>query len=449
MGTFKGLIDTLEIRDDGWVEVIIKAVQSGNTKEIFYIKNLDGDITMAHKRLAQLCLLRDAISNILPIEIDYVVDEAQGNLINEVIVHRRPSINGREINTSAEGVVIGVSITEIGLDSTTSPFVDPPDLASITLLQNDGTLLYLLLDIQREEVLTMHAMLALLQAAYKTRRPVKLSLSSFVSNNYMFTNSGNTAFTYFSTSSSTINQPIGYIESCEWLTVPEDTLDYHYAFVERLGQRYESYDAIDAFAISHVKVVYTTSPGQTPEGDVSDNGSFQPATQNAWVHCDSPLFHLLKIALKKRLQIKLGLVQDQIHEVEIIGHIGSAARPIWICINQSAMKQTIDGSCDNSPTIQYPTNATFNNVKMDLSWKAQGYFNEGIWRFQVQSEASYKLKVDGKLPCCGYSDEQCCCDIETMNALHHFYLKGMHTVELILHGQNTAQPFALLVYRIR
>lgn len=449
MGTFKGLIDTLEIRDDGWVEVVIEAVQSGNAKETFYIKNLDGDITMAHKRLAQLCLLRDAISRILPIEIDYEVDKEQGNLINEVIVYPRPSIEGREIDTSVSGVVIGVSITEIGPNASASPFEDAPDLAGITLLQDDGTLLYLLLDIQREEALTMHAMLVLLQAAYKTRRPVKLWLSSLVSD----TNTGiyfrSSAFMKTGNFASTINQPIGYIESCEWLSVPEDTLDYHYAFVERLGQRYESYDTADAPAISHVKIVYTTSPGQTPEGDISDNGSFQPVTQTAWVHCDSPLLYLLKTALKKRLQVKLGLVEDQIHEVEVVGHIGSAARPIWICINQSAAKQSANGNCDNTPTIQSPSNVTLNNVKMDLLWKAQGYFNEGVWRFQVQSQASYEVKVDGKLPCCGHNSEECCCDKQMTDAMNHFYLKGMHTVELALHGQNAAQPFALSVYRIR
>lgn len=447
MGTFRGLVETLEIRDDGWVETAIKATQSGNIKETFYIKNLDGDITMAHKRLAQLSLLRDAISRVLPIEIDYETDKEQGNLINEVIIHPRPSIDGRDINTSLEGVVIGLSITEIGLTSSPS-FEDSPDLAGITLLQDDGTVLYLLLDIQREEVHTMHAMLTLFRRAHKTRRPVKVWLSSLVNDTNRSFSNIHSELVYSNMVSST-NKVLGYIESCEWITVPEDILDYHYAFIERLGQRYESYDASEAHALSEVKVVYTTSPGQSPEGDISDNGSFQPLTQTGWIHCDSHLVHLLKTALKKRLQVKLGLLLDQIHEVEVISHIGSAARPIWICINQSAMQQTKEGNCDNTPTIQAPTNATLNNFKMDLLWKAQGYFNEGVWRFHLQSQAPYELKVDGKLPCCGQTNDQCCCDEQTANGLCHFYLKDMHTVELTLRGQNAAQPFALSVYRIR
>lgn len=86
---------------------------------------------------------------------------------------------------------------------------------------------------------------------------------------------------------------------------------------------------------------------------------------------------------------------------------------------------------------------------MDFSWTAQGYFNEGVWRMDVQSQTPYEIKVDGKLPCCGQSSELCCCEKQATDKLNHFYLKGIHTVELVLHGQNTAQPFAFMVYRIR
>ena len=439
MATYRGLVNTLQIRDDGWVEVILQAVQSGNTTEIFYIKDLDGDITMAHKRLGQLSLLRDAITRILPVEIDYSVDKEQGNLIEEVMVHPRPSIDGREPHNTVNGVVIGVAIQEWDPLPSAYPYKDATYLAGITLLQDDGTVLYLLLDLQREEALTMHAMLALLQVAHKTRRPVTILVSQVVNNTFM----------YNKTSTASVNQTSGYIEACQWVTVPEKTLDYHYAFIERLGQRYESFDTSDASTISHLKVVYTTSPGQTPEGDISDNGTFQPITQTAWVPCDSPLFRLLKTSLKNQLQVKLGLVQDQIHDVEVVSHIGSAARPIWICINQSAMQKNTEGNCDNTPTIQTPTNTTLNQIKIDLCWKAQGYFNEGIWRFQVNSNASYELKVDGKRPCCGQPSEQCCCEQMQTDVLKHFYLKGIHHVELTLHDQSAMQPFAFVVYRIR
>ena len=443
MATYRGLVNTLQIRDDGWVEVIIQAVQSGNSTEIFYIKDLDGDITMAHKRLGQLSLLRDAITRILPVEIDYDVDPAQGNLITEVIIHPRPSIDGRVPGNTVNGVVIGISIQELDPLPSSYPYKDATYLAGITLLENDGTVLYLLLDLQREEELTMNAMLTLLQTAHSTRRPVSLLLSKPDQ-----TKNDNT-FSHASLFASSANQSSGYIEACQWITVPEDTIEYHYAFIERLGQRYESFDTSDAPAISNLKVVFTTAPGQTPEGDISDNGTFQPSTQTVWLPSDSPLFKLLKTSLKSQLQVKLGLLNDQIHEVELVGHIGSAARPIWICINQSAFKRNADGTCDNTPTIQTPSNTTLHQIKIDLCWKAQGYFNEGIWRFQVNSPTTYALKVDGRLPCCGQTSEQCCCVEAQDNALKHFYLKGVHHVELVLHDQSALQSFAFDVYRIR
>ena len=447
MATYRGLVNTLQIRDDGWVEVIIQAVHLGNTTEIFYIKDLDGDITMAHKRLGQLSLLRDAITRILPVEIDYTVDSAQGNLINEVMVHPRPTIDGREVHDTVNGVVIGVAIQELDPLPSSYPYKDATYRAGITLLQDDGSVLYLLLDLQREESLTMHAMLALLQSAHRTRRPVTLLVSNAVHKKNEL--AANSVYLYDNKAMPSVNQTSGYIEACQWVTVQEESLDYHYAFIERLGQRYESFDISDAPAISHFKVSYTTAPGQTPEGDISDNGSFQPLTQTSWIPSESPLFHLLKTALKKRLQVRLGLLDDQIHDVELISHIGSAARPIWICINQSVVNQNTEGYCENVPTIQTPNNTMLNQIKMDLCWQAQGYFNEGIWRFQINSEASYTLKVDGKLPCCGQVIEQCYCEQVQLNELKHFYLKGLHHVELTLHDQHAAQPFSFVVYRIR
>jgi hypothetical protein len=447
MATFRGLVNTLHIRDDGWVEVIIQAVHTGNSTEIFYIKDLDGDITMAHKRLGQLSLLRDAITRILPVELDYEVDPSQGNLISEVTVHPRPSIDGREAHNTVTGVVIGLSIKELGPVSGSHPYKDAADLAGITLLQNDGTVLNLLLDLQREEALTMHSMLDLLQTAHQTRRPVALLVSIGT-----FTKKDNQDYNFFMNSdkaSGSVDAMSGYIEACQWITVPEETLDYHYGFIERIGERYESFDAVDAPAASHLKVVYTTAPGQTPEGDISDNGSFQPTTQTVWLPSDSPLFKLLKTSLKSQLQVKLGLLNDQIHEVELVGHIGSAARPIWICIKQSAIKTNSDERCDNTPTIQTPAHTTLNQMKIDLCWKAQGYFNEGIWRFQVHSPSTYELNVDGRFPCCGQTSEQCCCVEAQHNALNHFYLKGVHHVELLLHDQSALQPFSFDVYRIR
>ena len=450
MTTFRGLVNTLQIRDDGWVEVIIQAVHAGNATQVFYIKDLDGDITMAHKRLGQLSLLRDALTRILPVEIEYETDSAQGNLIAEVMVHPRPSIDGRTPGAVVQGTVIGISIAELGPLSGLYPYTDAPDIASIALLKDDGTVVNLQLDLQREETLTMHAMLALLQAAHKNRRPVIVLMSSNTSmkGNHENTSLSGTDFAFNNSSFST--EELSYIESCEWVTVNEEILTYCHAFIERLGQRYESFDAQNALALSQVSVTYTTAPSQTPEGDISGNGSFQPVTQTAWVPDDSPLLHLLKMALKNGLQVQLGTIENNIHEVDVISHLGSASRPIWICVNQSFMQENLDENCNNTPTIQLPSNMALGDMPVTYYWKGKGYFNEGIWRFKVASLVDYEVKIDGRLPCCSKSSDECCCVKEDSSAsLIHVFLKGMHTIEMTLYNQKMGQPFTLLAYRIR
>ena len=443
MATFRGLVHTLQIRDDGWVEVVLQAVHANNATQTFFIKDLDGDITMAHKRLGQLSLLRDAITRILPVEIEYEADSAQGNLISEVMVHPRPSIAGHTFGSPIQGTVIGISITELGPLSGLYPYTDAPDIAGITLLKGDGTIVALQLDLQREEALTMHAMLALLQAAHKNRRPVIILTAS----DGRRSDSGDNRFV--SSTNVPANQS-AYIIACEWVNVPEAMLDYCHAFIECLGQRYESYDSIEAATLSEVSVVYTTAPAQTPEGDISENGSFVPVTQTAWVHDDSPLLCLLKMALKNGFQVQLGLLEDKIHEVEVSSHLGSASRPIWICINQSFVQEKSESNCNNTPTIQSLSSSSLSEMSLSLCWKGKGYFNEGVWRFKVSTSGRYELKIDGRLPCCLQSIEDCCCEKnDSTLALNHVYLKGMHAVDLTLYNQKIAEPFTLLAYRIR
>lgn len=443
MATFRGLVQTLQIRNDGWVEVIVQAVHANNTPQILFIKDLDGDIAMAHKRLGQLSLLRDAITRILPVEIDYETDEAQGNLISDVMVHPRPSIAGHTFGLSIQGTVIGISISELGPLSGLYPYTDAPDIAGITLLKDDGTIVVLQLDLQREEALTMHAMLALLQKAHQNRRPVKILTAGDGSRTGNLENN-------LSSSHETSIDKSSYIIGCEWVTITESMLDYCHAFIESIGQRYESYDSIDPAALSEVRVVYTTAPAQTPEGDISENGSFLPETQVAWVHDDSPLFKLLQKALKKGLQVQLGLLEDHIHEVDVCCHLGSASRPIWVCINQSFMQENCESSCNNTPTIQALSSSSLTEMSLSLCWKGKGYFNEGIWRFKVSTSGRYELKLDGKLPCCAQPVEDCTCEKnDSTVALNHVYLKGMHAVDLTLYNQKITDPFSFLAYRIR
>jgi hypothetical protein len=467
MASFKGFVNSLQIRDDGWVEFIVQEVHAGNTTRTFFISNLDGDITTAHKRLAHLSLLRDALLRVLPVSVEYRTDPEQGEVVEDITVYPRPSIAGRQRSNRIEGTVIGLAIFERGPESGTTPYVDEADLAGVTLLQDDGSIEQLLLDLQRPDLNTAHAMLSLLREAFRTRRPVAL----FISGDPRFdepnprnrrgtADEGKTpSVKTLPKGAATYQQPTGFIQACEWITVPEETLEYLYAFIERLGQRYESYDGSEAPLLSNVKVLYTTAPSQTPEGDVSDNGTFVPVTSKAFVHGDSPLLQRLEAALRDSLQVKLGLDEDQVHEVEMVSHLGSAARPIWIQVNQAVLPPSEDAkACRNDPTIQSPTASDFDAMPLSVSWRGDAYFNEGIWRFVINSDAECKLLIDGASPCCESSpksqhmmQEQSYIREYRLRAscVCHIYLEGMHQVEIVLSGRRCEQPFQLNAYRIR
>jgi hypothetical protein len=461
MATYRGFVSALEVRGDGWAEFVLQAVHAGNGTQTFYITNLDGDILTANRRLAHLSMLRDAVARVLPVEVEYDPSNEQGNVVEDLIIYPRPSFEGREPGRRIEGVVIGLIMFERGPESGTSPYIDEADLGGVTLLVDDGSVEQVLLDLQRPDVMTAHAMLALLRKAHRTRRPVALLVDSG------FQDDRKPGSAMKQARSADSDRDFGsYIQACEWITVPEESLQYEYAFIERLGQRYESYDATEAPALSHVKVIYTTAPAQTPEGDVSDNGSFVPQTLEARVHGDSPLLSRLEAALRDRLQVKIGTLDSKIHEVEMVGHLGSAARPIWIKVNRVVIPPKDDtGMCENVPTIQTPTEGDFNEVPHAISWQGDGYFNEGIWRFTISSGGDCRLLIDGEKPCCctpaigipslegDYSEAYLSAKLDIQRSGRgvqcHAYLNGMHNVELILSGHTCSKPFQLKAYRIR
>ncbi len=464
MSIYRGFVRSLEVRGDGWAEFVLQAVHSGNGSETFYISNLDGDILTAHRRLAHLSLLRDAIARTLPVEVEYDSSDERGNVAEDLTIYHRASFEGRRPDRRIEGVVIGLMVLDRGPEFGASPYRDESDLAAVTLLLDDGSLEQAILDLQRPDTLSAQAMFALIKKAHRTRRPIVLLVDSDIDFN---DKPGSDSGAKRAGVSSTHNEAAqGYIVGCEYEAVPERSLDYTYCFIERLGQRYESYESESAAELSNTSVIYTTAPSQTPEGDVSENGAFLPETREAWVHSDSPLLMRLENAIRNSFQVKLGLDETQIHEVVVVGHMGSAARPVWIRMNRVALEPETEGLCDNTPTISYPGASDFNDIPHAVAWRGEGYFNEGIWRFSVRAGGEYRLLVDGKPVCCelAKSTVRSAAEIGAMqysndlgsradyggrSILCHAYLNGLHEVEIALSAHTCSKPFQFQAYRIR
>ena len=223
----------------------------------FLIPNVDGDLTQTNKRLGQLALLRDALARVLPVELDYTSSASQGNLIDSVTVHLRPSIDGCAGTLVYDGVVIGLSITELGPQSGGSPYLDAADIANVVLLTDVGVVAGLLLDLQRPDPLTAQGELG--SCGWRTGPggpwrywwPPVSSRPRGLSTRRRWP---------LPPPAAPKLRPL--VSTC-FLPLAVAELDYLCAFIERLGQRYESYVPGAAPAISHVKVVYTTAPGQT------------------------------------------------------------------------------------------------------------------------------------------------------------------------------------------
>ncbi|MDJ0765589.1 MAG: hypothetical protein QNJ97_21585 [Myxococcota bacterium] len=455
MPTLHGFVSALETRSSGWVEVKILAPHASNTVGIAYITNLDGDLSIAHRKLAQVGLLRDALAHTLPVAITYQVQENEGNVIDDVTLLPLRSIDGRLSTAWVEGVVMGVMVRERNPESTASPYADQPDEARVVILLSGGNIETYIIDLQRPLTDTGHAIRLMCEASRRTRRTLRLQVH-FDREEKMGTDGG-------------------IAVGAEWPNLTPRTLKEVNAFIEQVGQRSESYDNGELRTVDAIWVRYTTAPDMVPEGDISENGSFQPVTATAWLHVDSPMVGTLKDALSQGLQVRLGLIEDEIHSVEISGPLGSAVRPIWVTVSMDPICDDPETVCINIPTIQAPSDKDLNRVPHAVAWRGDGYFNKGIWRFIILSGGEICLKIDGEIPCAkalagavgaskvpmpeiakGRATEASWNDVEyelsrkrITGIAAHAYMNGMHKVQVIIRGQTCKTPFRMLVYRIR
>lgn len=457
MAIQRGFVQSIEARSDGWVEVVLLSVHGGNIPHTLFIESLDGDLTEAHRRLSKLALLRDALARTLPVEVSYEQTSDQGNVIQDVTALRTRSIDGRRGGWWVTGHIIGLTLLERGPEKDASPYTDEADLAVAAVLLDDGSLVSYTVDLQRPYEGTGHGILEMLAESRRTRRVIRLHIAPEIEDKNEVDS--------------------GFIVGAGWPTLEHEDLSEEVVFVERIGQRSESLDSAEPALVERVWIKYTTAPDQSPEGDISENGSFLPENKEAWVHQDSPLLARLMAALRDGLQVKLGLLNTEVHAAELVSHLGSAARPIWITFSGQPLCEDPEETCVNVPTIRSPTESFLNAVPHSVVWRGSAFFNEGIWRFMVYSGSPVELRIDGVEPCA----EQLRADIpekETFAEVHktaytnigrtivedvsrnearrgmaalmaHAYLDGLHNVEFIVRGRDCRTPFRALVYRIR
>ena len=70
MSIERGLVRSIEARGDGWIEVVLVAPHANDATRTLFLPNLDGDLSVVHRRLAKRALLREALAQSLPVEVD-------------------------------------------------------------------------------------------------------------------------------------------------------------------------------------------------------------------------------------------------------------------------------------------------------------------------------------------------------------------------------------------
>lgn len=453
MPTVQGFVQSLEARSDGSVAVDVLSPHSGNQRRTVTIQNVDGDLTKVNKKLAQVGLLRDALSATLPVVVQYHTDDKQGDLVDEVTALPTRSIEGRLGGNWIGGWVIGLLARERGPESTASPYRDEADDASVVLLLDGGNVETYRIDLQRRYEATGHAVLSMCAEARRTRRRIELFVHAPERRDDA---AGHAA-----------QGDVEFALGARWETLRTESLQEVLAFVERIGQRTESYDQTELRTVDHLWVSYRTAPPMQPEADVSANGSFVPVSGLAWVHRDSPLAETLREALQDGLQVSLGLLGDEIHMVELLCPLASAARPVWITFETAPLCEEPSTSCVTVPTIQNPTEATLNNVPHNVRWHGTGWFARGIWRIVVSSAGKTSILIDCKAPCVRKSEElQMSTDIGVRDApvsnlpinmrperptvlIAHAYLDGVHELTFDVSGHTCSSLFRVVIYRIR
>lgn len=443
MPSVQGFVQSLEARSDGSVAVEVLSPHSGNQRQTLTLPNLDGDLTKVHKKLAQLGLLRDALSATLPVVLQYHVDAKQGDLLDEITALPTRSIEGRLGGSWVSGRVLGLVVRERGPESASSPYRDEADEALVVFLLDSGDIETYRLDLQRRYQDTGHAVFGMCSEARRLRRTIRL-------------------FVHAKSAPERVNRAAadtGLVLGSDWPAVATAGLQEVPCFIERLGQRRESYDAGERRTFDHLWVSYRTAPEMSPEGDVSANGAFVPESGVAWVHADSPLAVTLRAALQDGLQVRLGLQADEIHSVELYCPLASAARPVWISFDSAPLCSEPQPHCVSVPTIQGPTHAVLDAVPHDVRWRGTGWFARGLWRLTVVSAGPTALRIDGKAPCFRVeptaaqtgmkyrADDKEPKDARVLVA--HAYLCGVHEVELDVTSHSCGGPFRFLAYRIR
>ncbi|GEM_PF-1499304 len=462
----RGFVFKIEIGRAGLV--VVELVFSTGTHDSFVIEDLDADPERFNERLSMLGIVRDAMNRAEPVEIEWKQGE-RGKTIDRVTRITRDALDPVLKPAAVIGLIVALEVIVVNQSSANGELHDS---AVVALLTDDIQIVELVLDLQAPERLAVSQQINMLRDAYASGSLVRCLVDS--------------------SDDRTARRIIAVIVDSDMNVFGGDQGQLIDGFVEAISLLRTSVGTALTGSMAIVRL--TTAPPFSGAGNVTSLSPFTPVTIELLTPQRAPSYELFLAGLRDNRRVRTRMVAPRPRDgtdippeqpdtppssvprvvvrssmtvglnaisravtgqaianralafaAELLAPLASASRPVWI----SVLRESLDHGPDAYPMAgSLPTSDLTPKTLRDLripypaTWRGDGCFNEGVYRFQLQLPSAFRLLVD---------------DIELRQypsdtagvVFAHACLCGDHTVVVEIDKWTCESEFLMDVYRLR
>lgn len=481
MPTIRGFVERLDVGRAGLATASL--LHEDGSRADYLLPDLDADPERFNERLSKLGLLRDAMSRVEPVEVDYS-SQAEGGTtryIDRIARITRDALAANGETARFTVFVVGVSLLA---DNRSGARAEVSDTATVVTMTDAGVVDSFLLDMQLPERAVAGAMFHMLRNAQAGGEPVTLVvdgksrrivgveaggagvtlqggngglLDGFVESITVapgLAPMGNLALVQFTTAppfgtAGNVVPLVPFTPALKNLLVVQGSAEYD-LFVDGLRDKLR------------MRVVFGAAVLERGGNQPPDEK--QPRDPKAGPLTRTPLDRLFKTAPAPSAAAAAapgavgvgggstdgGKTNEAdpaylVRGTQLVAALASASRPVWIRIARRSLDQGPEGvAC----TEGLPSNDLAPKSLRDLrlpytaEWKGWGCFNHGVYRLQFELDVEFEALIDGKSLCLHASE-----DGKVQFA--HACLHDEHEVCVMLKRWTCDQVFRMDVYRIR
>lgn len=488
MPTQRGFVQKIEIGRAGLVA--IQLIHTDGSKGTYVIQDIDADPERFNERLSKLAILRDAMNRAEPVEIEYTPGEG-GEVIDRAARISRDALGPVSKVFTYTGMVFEVILHS---NNGATAAGETHDSAIIYLGSFDGGGHNLILNMQGPERQVKVQQFEMIRQAQLYKSLIRVLVDRRNDNSgspdEIISVSVLEDLSYYEDQNSeSLN---GFVESLSLIRIP--------GYGEQFG------------IFAHVQ--FTTAPPFAGPGNVIGLTPFTPELIDLLVPKNSLSYQLFEAALRDNLRMRVNavlltgkpqstdLIDDQESEhprderdekigegshvlkaflrshlsveskkgrlglalgAELLAHLASASRPVWITISRESLDHGPDGfACTPGVPSSDLAPQSLRDLRIPYAavWKGVGCFNSGVYCFQLQLPTPFRLLVDGEVLCLHdatparepsyYQDAQKGrARRETEVKMAYACLCGEHMIQVEVEGWICNYEFIFDVYQIR